>query len=140
VFVGLSSLDYQHHVLSRPPEELDGYSATGNMASVAAGRIAYTLGLQGPCVAVDTACSSSLVAIHLACQSLRDGESQLALAGGVNLLLSRTWMVAAQDVRRGREWVRARRGVRHDRAQAAVRRAPRWGPHLGAAARLGHQP
>jgi acyl transferase domain-containing protein len=95
VFVGLSSLDYQHHVLARPPEELDGYSATGNMASVAAGRISYTLGLQGPCAAVDTACSSSLVAVHLACQSLRDGESELALAGGVNLLLSSTWMVAA---------------------------------------------
>ncbi|WP_434391508.1 SDR family NAD(P)-dependent oxidoreductase [Melittangium boletus] len=92
VFVGIASSDYQHHVLALPPEEKNGYSATGNMSSVAAGRIAYTLGLQGPCAAVDTACSSSLVAIHLACQSLRNGESALALAGGVNLLLSSTWM------------------------------------------------
>ncbi|WP_309891777.1 SDR family NAD(P)-dependent oxidoreductase [Archangium sp.] len=92
VFVGIASSDYQHHVLALPPEEKNGYSATGNMPSVAAGRIAYTLGLQGPCAAVDTACSSSLVALHLACQSLRNGESALALAGGVNLLLSPTWM------------------------------------------------
>ncbi|ADO72988.1 type I polyketide synthase [Stigmatella aurantiaca] len=92
VFVGIASSDYQHHVLALPPEEQNGYSATGNMPSVAAGRIAYTLGLQGPCAAVDTACSSSLVALHMACQSLRSGESTLALAGGVNLLLSSTWM------------------------------------------------
>ncbi|MDC0708568.1 SDR family NAD(P)-dependent oxidoreductase [Stigmatella sp. ncwal1] len=92
VFVGIASSDYQHHVLALPPEEQNGYSATGNMPSVAAGRIAYTLGLQGPCAAVDTACSSSLVALHMACQSLRSGESSLALAGGVNLLLSSTWM------------------------------------------------
>ena len=69
-------------------ENLDVYTATGSALNVAAGRIAYTLGLHGPTMAVDTACSSSLTAIHLACQSLRNGESELALAGGVNALLT----------------------------------------------------
>ena len=88
VFVGMSNLDYQDQVKSQPLDQLDAYAATGNLASTAAGRLSYALDLQGPCLSIDTACSSSLVAVHLGCQSLRDGESDLVLAGGVNLLLS----------------------------------------------------
>nr|QVV57685.1 malonyl CoA-acyl carrier protein transacylase [Myxococcales bacterium] len=90
VFVGIWSLDYQQNVLGMSQDELDAYCFTGNVLSTAAGRLSYVLGLQGPCMSVETACSSSLVAMHLACQSLRNGESNLALAGGVNLLLSPT--------------------------------------------------
>ncbi|MFS8067993.1 MAG: type I polyketide synthase, partial [Byssovorax sp.] len=69
-------------------EAITPHTATGQDLSIIPARVSYTLGLQGPSVAVNTACSSSLVAIHLACQSLRSGESALALAGGVNLILA----------------------------------------------------
>ena len=67
---------------------IDAYAGSGNSPSMAAGRLAYTLGVHGPAMTVDTSCSSSLVAVHLASQSLRAGECDLALAGGVNVILA----------------------------------------------------
>ncbi|WP_437819490.1 type I polyketide synthase [Sorangium sp. So ce1078] len=86
VFVGVYNSDYA--VLQMGSPSPDPNSVTGTINSVVAGRLSYLLDLQGPCLVVDTACSSSLVALHLACRSLRQGESSMALAGGVNLLLS----------------------------------------------------
>ncbi|MET7425049.1 aminotransferase class III-fold pyridoxal phosphate-dependent enzyme [Dactylosporangium sp. NPDC005555] len=87
VFVGISGSDYGR-LLAREPHLHTPHSGTGQALSVAANRISYALDLKGPSVAVDTACSSSLVALHMACRSLRLGESDTALAGGVNLLLA----------------------------------------------------
>ncbi|MFI1014749.1 type I polyketide synthase, partial [Streptomyces sp. NPDC020965] len=87
VFTGIfSSLYGSGAELREDGSPAEGYGLTGTTTSVASGRIAYTLGLQGPAVSVDTACSSSLTAIHLACQALRTGDCDLALAGGVSVL------------------------------------------------------
>jgi phthiocerol/phenolphthiocerol synthesis type-I polyketide synthase D len=87
VMMGLSSWDYTIVNIERRAD-IDAYLSTGTPHCAAVGRISYLLGLRGPAVAVDTACSSSLVAIHLACQSLRLRETDVALAGGVQLTLS----------------------------------------------------
>ena len=86
VMMGVYYGEYQT-ISAANPDTIDAYSATGNAHAVAVGRIAYLLGLRGPAVAIDSACSSSLVTIHLSCQSLRLRESDLALAGGVSLIL-----------------------------------------------------
>src|ERR1700730_16043497 len=94
VFVGLATHDYlgmASDELAYP--EIEAYLSIGTSNAAAAGRSSYRLGLQGPAVAVDTACSSSLVAIHQACQALRLGECDLALAGGANVLLTPATMI-----------------------------------------------
>ncbi|NVJ03289.1 polyketide synthase, partial [Myxococcus sp. AM009] len=89
VFVGVMNTDYSQRLLANADlSQLDPYFGTAKGACFSAGRLSYALGFQGPSMAVDTACSSSLVALHLAIQSLRLGECPVALAGGVNLILS----------------------------------------------------
>ncbi|MEN3586642.1 type I polyketide synthase, partial [Streptomyces sp. ZYX-F-203] len=84
-FIGASYQDYSSGGSGATPGD-EGHMITGTLSSVLSGRVSYLFGLEGPAVTLDTACSSSLVAMHLACQSLRDGESSLALAGGVSVM------------------------------------------------------
>lgn len=99
VFVGICSGDYFQLQVSRGPEAVHTYLATGGAHSVASGRLSYVLGLTGPAVSVDTACSSSLMAVHLACRALRSGECDAALAAGVNAML---WPEGTITMSRGR--------------------------------------
>ncbi|MBT8226482.1 MAG: acyltransferase domain-containing protein, partial [Dactylosporangium sp.] len=87
VFVGIATSDYAHLQL-QDFTRIDAFTGTGNAFSIAANRLSYLLDLRGPSMAVDTACSSSLVTVYQACQSLAQGDCSVALAGGVNLILS----------------------------------------------------
>src|SRR5437667_1259358 len=86
VFIGIIGSEYA--LLPRENGAVSPYMLTGSMSNIASGRISHILGVHGPSMSIDTACSSSLVAVHLACESLRRGESSLALAGGVSLMLT----------------------------------------------------
>ncbi len=98
VFIGISSDDYSR-LQYQNPRQIDAYAGTGNAHSIAANRLSYALDLRGPSIAIDTACSSSLLAVHQACQSLRNGECKLALAGGVNIILTPELTIAFSQAR-----------------------------------------
>ena len=88
VFIGIAAVDYWHQLLSMSKTDIDPYLTTGNTHSLASGRISHFFDFTGTSISLDTACSSSLVAVHLAIKSLRDRECNMALAGGVNRLIS----------------------------------------------------
>jgi acyl transferase domain-containing protein len=97
LFVGAASSDYRDLAYAERAR-IDPYYATGTSNSVLAGRIAYLLDLRGPAITVDTACSSSLVAVHMACQSLRSGECDMAVAAGVHVMISPEPLIASSKM------------------------------------------
>ncbi len=101
VFVGIGGFDYSNVIMNYIDhlKVINAYLGTGNAHSIAANRISYLLDLRGPSVAIDTACSSSLVAIHMACESLRGAQTDLAIAGAVNLILSPEVTIAFSHAR-----------------------------------------
>jgi acyl transferase domain-containing protein/NADPH:quinone reductase-like Zn-dependent oxidoreductase/acyl carrier protein len=99
VFAGVAANEYAHLLSSESVDKIEPYFITGNALNAISGRVAFALGLEGPAVAVDTACSSALVAVHQACQALHSGDCDLALAGGVNVLLSPVTVIAASRAR-----------------------------------------
>ena len=137
-------------LVTRPEDRRDPHTRTGTALSMLANRVSYLLGLEGPSLTIDTACSSSLVAVHLACQSLRAGESELAIAGGVHLNLN----PEGQQILEKKECSRptdvanhlttARMGLVEGKrccgaAEAPRRRGPRRRFYLGSYSRNGHQ-
>lgn len=101
VFVGIGGFDYSNLIINYKDhlQVINAYLGTGNAHSIAANRISYLLDLRGPSLAVDTACSSSLVAIHMACESLRGAQSDLVIAGAVNLIMSPEVTIAFSHAR-----------------------------------------
>ncbi len=99
VFVGVAANEYAHLLSSEPIDKIEPHFITGNALNAISGRVAFALGFEGPAVAIDTACSSALVAVHQACLALRADDCDMALAGGVNVLLSPVTVVAASRAR-----------------------------------------
>ncbi|MDA2892508.1 SDR family NAD(P)-dependent oxidoreductase [Mycolicibacterium sp. BiH015] len=99
VFVGVAANEYAHLLSAEPVDKIEPHFITGNALNAISGRVAFALGLEGPAVAIDTACSSALVAVHQACLALRSSDCDMALAGGVNVLLSPVTVVAASRAR-----------------------------------------
>ncbi len=99
VFAGVAANEYAHLLSSESLDKIEPYFITGNALNAISGRVAFALGLEGPAMAVDTACSSALVAVHQAVQALRSGDCDMAVAGGVNVLLSPVTMIAASRAR-----------------------------------------
>ncbi|ORB51047.1 polyketide synthase [Mycobacteroides saopaulense] len=99
IFAGVGANEYAHLLSSESIDKIEPYFITGNALNAISGRVAFALGFEGPAVAVDTACSSALVAVHQAVQALHSGDCDLALAGGVNVLLSPVTVIAASRAR-----------------------------------------
>lgn len=100
VYAGVYNTNYSRFGLDSPyPETIDAHSLSGGAPCIATGRLSYLLGFEGPSITIDTACSSSLVAVQLAMESLRRGESSVAIAGGVHLLLSPLPLIALSKSR-----------------------------------------
>ncbi|KUI44755.1 polyketide synthase [Mycobacterium sp. GA-1199] len=99
IFMGVAANEYAHLLSSESVDKIEPYFITGNALNAVSGRVAFALGLEGPAVAIDTACSSALVAVHQACQALHAGDCDMALAGGVNVLLSPVTVIAASRAR-----------------------------------------
>ncbi|WAC93230.1 type I polyketide synthase [Mycobacterium sp. Aquia_213] len=99
IFAGVAANEYAHLLSAEPIDKIEPYFITGNALNAISGRVAFALGLEGPAVAIDTACSSALVAVHQACQALHSDDCDLAVAGGVNVLLSPVTVIAASRAR-----------------------------------------
>ena len=99
VFVGVAANEYSQLLSANSVDTMEAHFITGNALNVIAGRVAFALGFEGPAMAVDTACSASLVAVHQACQALHSGDCDMALAGGVNVLVSPASMIATSRAR-----------------------------------------
>src|SRR6201999_3074549 len=99
IFAGVAANEYAHLLSSEPIDKIEPHFITGNALNAITGRVAFALGFEGPAIAVDTACSSALVAVHQACLALRSDDCDLALSGGVNVLLSPVTNIAASRAR-----------------------------------------
>ena len=97
VFAGIMLRDY-HDTLARDPDTLPRFSMTGNAATMASNRISHFYDLHGPSMTVDTGCSTTLTALHLACQSLRNGECSASVVTGASLMLSPDFFVTMSSI------------------------------------------